>query len=205
MGSERFELVDRRVRDGGRGWCDRGRAGAGDRRSGWRASRTRTVADAQRAAAAAQRAFRSGPWPRIRAVERAKALRALAARIREQATSPRDPRSAQRGQADRRRRVGDRGRRAVLRVLRGRCHDALGPRPARRRRRPLARAAPTGRPLRADRPVELPVPDRRLEGGARPGGRKHRRAEARERDALHARCGSVHSRAPRAFPTACST
>lgn len=44
-----------------------------------------TVGDAQRAAAAAQRAFRSGPWPRARAVERAKALRALAARIREQA------------------------------------------------------------------------------------------------------------------------
>jgi len=42
-----------------------------------------TVGDAQRAAAAAQRAFRAGPWPRARAVERAKALRALAARIRE--------------------------------------------------------------------------------------------------------------------------
>ena len=46
-----------------------------------------TVGDAQRAADAAQRAFRAGPWPRLRAVERAKALRALAARIREQAKS----------------------------------------------------------------------------------------------------------------------
>jgi betaine-aldehyde dehydrogenase len=39
--------------------------------------------DAARAAEAAARAFRTGPWPRAHAVARAKALRALASRIRE--------------------------------------------------------------------------------------------------------------------------
>jgi betaine-aldehyde dehydrogenase len=43
------------------------------------------VADAERAVAAAAGAFRAGPWPRARAVERARVLRALATRIREQA------------------------------------------------------------------------------------------------------------------------
>jgi betaine-aldehyde dehydrogenase len=44
-----------------------------------------SVADAQRAVDAAARAFRTSPWPRARAVERARVLRALAARIRESA------------------------------------------------------------------------------------------------------------------------
>ncbi len=44
-----------------------------------------SVADAARAVDAAARAFRGGPWPRARAVERARVLRALAARIRESA------------------------------------------------------------------------------------------------------------------------
>jgi len=41
-----------------------------------------SVADAERAVAAASRAFRSGTWPRSRAVERARVLRAIAAGIR---------------------------------------------------------------------------------------------------------------------------
>ena len=44
-----------------------------------------SVADAERAVDAAAHAFRSGPWPRARAVERARVLRALAVRIREHA------------------------------------------------------------------------------------------------------------------------
>jgi betaine-aldehyde dehydrogenase len=40
------------------------------------------VADAERAAVAAARAFRSGPWPRLSAAERQRALLRLAARIR---------------------------------------------------------------------------------------------------------------------------
>ena len=44
-----------------------------------------SVGDAERAVDAAARAFRSGPWPRARAVERARVLRAIAARIRESA------------------------------------------------------------------------------------------------------------------------
>jgi betaine-aldehyde dehydrogenase len=46
-----------------------------------------SVADAARAADAAAAAFRDGPWPRAHAVERARALRALAARIRERGNS----------------------------------------------------------------------------------------------------------------------
>ena len=43
------------------------------------------VEDVERAVAAAERAFRSGPWPRASAAERQRALLALAARIREHA------------------------------------------------------------------------------------------------------------------------
>jgi betaine-aldehyde dehydrogenase len=43
------------------------------------------VADAERAADAAARAFRSGPWRRAHAVERARVLRAIASRLREHA------------------------------------------------------------------------------------------------------------------------
>jgi betaine-aldehyde dehydrogenase len=43
------------------------------------------VADVEAAAAAAERAFRSGPWPRATAAERQRALLALAARIRAEA------------------------------------------------------------------------------------------------------------------------
>src|SRR5690606_11812925 len=43
------------------------------------------VADAEAAVAAAERAFRSGPWPRASAAERQRALLAFAARIRAQA------------------------------------------------------------------------------------------------------------------------
>ena len=44
-----------------------------------------SVGDAERAVAAAAKAFRRGTWPRARAVERARVLRALAARIRDDA------------------------------------------------------------------------------------------------------------------------
>jgi betaine-aldehyde dehydrogenase len=44
-----------------------------------------SVGDAERAVDAAARAFRHGAWPRARAVERARVLRAIAARIREAA------------------------------------------------------------------------------------------------------------------------
>ncbi len=82
MGNQRFEL-----------WID-GRASAAEAGAAMEVAEPATgttlasvaqasVGDAQRAVAAAQQAFRSGPWPRARAVERARALRALAARIRE--------------------------------------------------------------------------------------------------------------------------
>jgi betaine-aldehyde dehydrogenase len=44
-----------------------------------------SVGDAARAVDAAARAFRSGPWPKARAVERARTLRAIAAKIRDHA------------------------------------------------------------------------------------------------------------------------
>ena len=97
----------------------------------------------------------------------------------------RDARSAQRRQADRRRGMGSRSRRAVFRVLRRRGDHALRARAARRRQRRLAGVAPARRALRADRSVELPVPDRCVEGGAGARGGEHGGAETRERDALH--------------------
>jgi acyl-CoA reductase-like NAD-dependent aldehyde dehydrogenase len=117
-----------------------------------------TVADAQRAADAAQRAFRSGPWARTRAVERAKALRVLAARIREQAKplATLEARNAGKPIAD-----------AEWEIeAAAQCFEFF------------AGAATTlsGRVPPVDGSglsvvLRLPVPDRRLEGGAGPGGR----------------------------------
>ena len=126
-----------------------------------------TVGDAQRAADAAQRAFRSGPWPRARAVERAKALRALAARIREQAKALATLEARNAGKP-----IGDaewevEAAAQCFEFFAGAATTLSGRVPPVDGTGLSARAAPTDRTVRADRSVELPAADRRLEGGAR--------------------------------------
>ena len=105
-------------------------------------------------------------------------------RPRGRGRGPRDPRGAQRRQADRRRprRDGD-GRCDLPLLRRGARAPARQDDPRRRRRRhDLPRAARRRRP---HRPVELPAGDRLLEGCSGAGRGQHDRAEARRADPAH--------------------
>ncbi len=126
--------------------------------------------------------------------------RALAADARAGRRNPREPqgaggtRNAQRRQGDleRQGRGGRRGRELPLLRLRHRVDR--GPLASARRVAALLLVARAGRRLRADRPLELPGDDGRLEALTRPRGRVHGRPQARS---SHASDGAPSRRARR--------
>ena len=144
-----------------------------------------TEQDAELAIHAA-RAFDEGPWPQMRAPERASDLFKLADLIDANAEAFRRTRNAQQRQAAARGKIR-RGRRGgVFPLLRGADHQAA--RPDLRGRRPdhpgdgRARA---DRRVRADHPVELSAAHGRVETRARPRRRQLLHPQARRDDAAH--------------------
>ncbi len=151
------------------------------------------IEETDAAVAAAKAAFPA--WRAVAPGERA--ARAARARRRPRVEPRRagDARGAQRRQADLRRPRRDRDGGRDLPLLRRRAgaparQDDPG---GRRGRRHLPRAARRRRP---DHALELPAGDRLLEGGTRPRGRQHRRAEAGGADAVD-RAGDGADRPPR--------
>ena len=135
-------------------------------------------ADVDAAVAAARAAFDDGPWPRLKAAERAAVLRRIAAAIRGPCRAVRRARGARHRHADRAdaRPRGARG--AELRLLRGRRDRAPRPLVPGRRRVPQLHDPQAGRRRRADHAVERAADAHDL--AARPGARRgqHGRAQA---------------------------
>ncbi len=143
--------------------------------------------DVDRAVRAARRAFESGPWRRMTASERGRAIWKLADLIEARTRGVRAARDARQRQAAqrraRRRRAARRRPLPLLRRLgdegRRRDHPGLDPRPA----LPQLHAARAGRRRRPDHPVELPAADGGVEARRRARLRQHRRPEAGRADA----------------------
>ena len=143
------------------------------------ATRPATKRDAERAIAAARRAFDDGPWPRMTGAERSNILLKAADLIEARADELAYLDAHRIRQADHPGQGRDRRRRRHLALCR-----RPRPRPARRelqhaRRRHARRRAARGDRRRLDHhAVELPVPDRQPEAALRAGRRLHRRGQA---------------------------